>query len=606
MRVGAAPAEVPGEQRPQAPEVVARRRGGGPAGEAGDQAPGGADGRRQVAAVDPAAGRAARRVGLGVVVRRRLRRRRTQAAEDRQRQGAAAAQDRLDVERGGLPEAPDPQGGEGQPQVDEGAAAAPAGAGAERADGVQPAVAGQLGAALQQGEQRVGAAPGRGQRAARAEGGEGHAQRPQVAAQRQAVGLGVARHDADPLRPRPGVEQRPHPQGHLAGFAVRAHGGEALHPGRRRCRGRRGGLAHRSGQPLAEAGREGLLLPGRGAGRRRRRVGRHVEDQARRQLAQQGLEEIGGDAGGVGEAVDPQRPGGQRPLRVEGEPGGGTAQQVGAPVDAEILDLGDHPFRHPHQGGAERHLVAGRARGAVRPQRRERLFRSVGVDRLEPGVEQVADAGRHRRVAVDEGVEPPGHRRLVAGGAPRQQLEDDVTPRPRRLAAALEDLVGHRLQRLDAQADGGAAAAADDLGGEVVPQADRGDHHPQGAVEAGGRRPPQGGLELPEEGVLGGAGAAGDEHPRGAAVGGGGGGLHRPPMLPPPGGPQAPPGAVSQVVGSGAGAPAAGSAARGADARHRRRIQPATASKARLIEGSRIGVSRAEESRPPITVRASG
>ena len=92
---------------------------------------------------------------------------------------------------------------------------------------------------------------------------------------------------------------------------------------------------------------------------------------------------------------------------------------------AEPFDLPGEARRHPHQGPGPRHLAAAAGRRAVDG---EGLFGGGAMGRLEAGVEQVADGGVDRRVAVDEVVQRPPQLLLGARQATGEEVGEVRSP----------------------------------------------------------------------------------------------------------------------------------------------------------------------------------
>ncbi len=329
-----------------------------------------------------------------------------------------------------------------------------------------------------------------------------------MAADRPPVGRQVARHDADALGRDIFGEQLADPHGDLPYLGLRSRRREA----ERRCRSwrRRRGRASRGGrrgQPGAR--REGLRQPlgERGLlGAGPRRVGRAVEDEPGAGALQQAGEEIGGDAGGVGEAVDPEGAGGEGGVGVGREVLAGAAQEVRGAADPQPLGGAVDAGRDAHQGA--RPLDRG-ARGGAGPQLGERLLGGVGVRGGEPGVEQIADGAGDGAVAVGEAVERLGELPLELGEALGEEVEHRGARR-RRLAGARQHLAGEAVESLHDDPGGRAAAPRHERRGDVLAEAPRRHDDADRKREEGGvaRRRVEKGADAVEEQRLGGARAA--------------------------------------------------------------------------------------------------
>ena len=189
-----------------------------------------------------------------------------------------------------------------------------------------------------------------------------------------------------------------------------------------------------------------------------------IEDRPRRQgLVLGGLDQLGGAAEKGRGAPQPQGP--HRGLGA----GGGADQGAGA--------------LHVGPAGHERAVA------------RQRLLDGLGVDGLEAGVEQVAHRAGDRREAVRQILQPAPERRLGAGGALGEDVEQAAAAR-RGLPRALQDLGGEAEQGLHRDPGHRPPPPPHDRRRHVEPQAARGDDDPHRHLEQRGVPP-----DLGEESV---------------------------------------------------------------------------------------------------------
>ncbi len=522
LLAGEIPAEVGGEQRPQAGEMLGGGRLVGPGGEPLAGALGGAHGGADQRARNPAppgvrlvAPHPLLAVLRGVVLLADG----LQTLADRQGVGALA-QHLLEAQLGGVAQPPGAERGEGEAEIDPAASPRLRGrAGVWAASGrvdhrVEPAVGRHRLPLAQQLEQGAGAAAGRREAAALPHSREGDAQAVEVAAQGEAVGVEIARHHADPLRPRAAVEQRADLGGDLPRLGLGPHGlagrrGAGRLPPRRRRRLDSGGMP----EALGEAGGElrfGALSLG---------LGRMVQDHPGAAAAQEGLDQVGGDPGGVGEAMDEDRP----------APAGPRRRAVSTSSAARRRRVEARPRPRVRIAASARAAERTRARArstsallaSERAVARQGLLDGLGVDRLESGVEQVAHGAGDRREAVGQILQPPPERRLGAGGPLGEDVEQAAAA-GRGLPRALQDLRGQAEQGLHRDAGHRPPPPPHDRRRHVEAQAARGDDDPHRHLEQRGVPPHLGEkrVEALHQRRLGGAGAGRDQDAAGGAEGG--------------------------------------------------------------------------------------
>jgi hypothetical protein len=233
------------------------------------------------------------------------------------------------------------------------------------------------------------------------------------------------------------------------------------------------------------------------------------------QAPQEGLDQVGGDPGGVGEAVDQDGP------RRQGLVVGGLHELGGAPEQARGAPQAQGPHRGLGSGGGTRQGAGALHLGLAAGERaiaRQGLLDGLGMDGLEAGVEQVAHGAGDRREAVGQILQPAPERRLGAGGALGEDVEQAAAAR-RGLPRALQDLGGQAEQGLHRDAGHRPSPPPHDRRRHMEAQAARGDDDPHRHPEQRGVPP-----DLDEERVkafhqrrLGGAGAGRDQDAAGGA-----------------------------------------------------------------------------------------
>jgi hypothetical protein len=142
----------------------------------------------------------------------------------------------------------------------------------------------------------------------------------------------------------------------------------------------------------------------------------------------------------------------------------------------------------------------------------QEVFDRIAVMRLEPGVEEIRDAGGDHAVAVFQSIEKPLQHRLPPRLLTHHHLEEKVTGE--RLAGPTQDLEGQTTQGVDRDAQHRGAARPHDPGPQMLPQAARGHHDAQRPREPCGVAPHLLGmaLDLREQRRLGSPRPARDPH----------------------------------------------------------------------------------------------
>ena len=129
-------------------------------------------------------------------------------------------------------------------------------------------------------------------------------------------------------------------------------------------------------------------------------------------------------------------PGGQDRLRIDLQQIGGPAQQRGERAEAAAPEVGLGPRCDPDESPGALDRGARGHEGAVEGQG---LLGGLGMHRLQPGVEEVADGPGHGAVAVHQVAEAVAEARLGRGMALGQHLGEQPSAR-RRLSRSLQDL----------------------------------------------------------------------------------------------------------------------------------------------------------------------
>jgi hypothetical protein len=246
---------------------------------------------------------------------------------------------------------------------------------------------------------------------------------------RDAVRLEIPGDNADCLGSDAALEQPQDAAGDLPHLRVQTRSRERLQAGRGGAHGGRLPRGHAL-QALAEALRK---RPARRKPLRRGGIRRRVEDHDAAKAAHERLDQVRGDAGGVCETVDQDRPARQGALGIVPERFGRLPEHNRCDTDTHFLQRGGDLAGDPQQG-------AGTARSRIGPgELGETLVEHLDVCRHDAGVEEVAHGCDHRREPVVEGVDQSIQRPLSACRA-RDQHRQHVTARERRSAGTVQNL----------------------------------------------------------------------------------------------------------------------------------------------------------------------